>query len=95
MRGGEHVWDECEGRLNACVIRFFTEQKKKLDPIVLGTTDQSLSAKWSVKPYEQRPEIEQDYEPLQSGGWMLQKLSSTRSSQIVFYLLTVGLSDSL
>lgn len=59
------------------------------------TTDLSLSAKWIVKHYEQRPEIEQDYEQLKSGGWLLQKLSSTRYSQIVFYLLTVVLSYSL
>ena len=95
VKGVEHVWDECEVKLNACVIRFFNEKKKALDHIVLVTTDQSLNAKWIVKHYEQRPEIEQDYEQLKSGGWMLQKLSSTRYSQIVFYLLTVVLSYSL
>ncbi len=93
--GVEHVWDECEVALNACVIRFFNEKKKALDYIVLVTSDLSLSAKWIVKHYEQRPEIEQDYEQLKSGGWLLQKLSSTRYSQIVFYLLTVVLSYSL
>jgi hypothetical protein len=76
-------------------IRFFNEQKKALDYIVLVTTDLSLNAKWIVRHYEQRPEIEQDYEQLKSGGRLLQKLSSTRSSQIVFYLLTVVLSYSL
>lgn len=95
VRGVEHVWDECKVPLNACVIRFFNEKKKALDYIVLVTTDLSLSAKWIVKHYEQRPEIEQDYEQLKSGGWLLQKLSSTRYSQIVFYLLTVVLSYSL
>src|SRR5262249_35766416 len=30
-----------------------------------------------------------------SGGWLLQKLSSTRYSEIVFYVLTVGLSYRL
>lgn len=81
--------------LNACVIRFFNEKKQALDYIVLVTTDVRLNAKWIVKHYEQRPEIEQDYEQLKSGGWQLQKLSSTRYSQIVFYLLTVLLSYSL
>ena len=41
-----------------------------------------------------RPEIEQDYEQMKS-GWQLQKLSSTRYSEIVFYVLTVVLSYSL
>ncbi len=48
-----------------------------------------------VRHYEERPEIEQDYEPMKSGGWQLQKLSSTRYSEIVFYVLTVVLSYSL
>lgn len=95
VRGVEHVWDECKAPLNACVIRFFNQKKKALDYIVLVTTDLSLNAKWIVRHYEQRPEIEQDYEQLKSGDWMLQKLSSTRYSQIVFYLLTVVLSYSL
>lgn len=93
--GVEHVWEECEVALNACVIRFFNEKKQVLDYIVLVTSDQSLKAKWIVKHYQQRPEIEQDYEQLKSGGWLLGKLSSTHYSQIVFYLLTVMLSYSL
>jgi len=48
-----------------------------------------------VRHYEERPEIEQDYEQMKSGGWQLQKLSSTRYSEIVFYVLTVVLSYSL
>lgn len=95
VRGVEHVWDEFEVPLNACVIGFFNEKKKALDYIVLVSSDLSLSAKWIVKHYEQRPEIEQDYEQLKSGGWLLTRLSSTRYSQIVFYLLTVVLSYSL
>jgi hypothetical protein len=95
VRGVEHVWDECRVPLNACVIRFFNEKKKKIDYIVLTSTDVGLSAKWMVRHYEQRPEVEQDYEQLKSGGWFLKKLSSTRYSQIVFYLLTVVLGYSL
>lgn len=95
VRGVDHLWEECQVALNACVIRFFNEKKQEIDYIVLVTTDLSLNAKWIVKHYEQRPEIEQDYQQLKSGGWLLSKLSSTRYSQIVFYLLTVVLSYSL
>jgi hypothetical protein len=95
VTGIDHVWQECRVGLNACVIRFYNEKKKELDYIVLVTTDAKLSAKWIVKHYEQRPEIEQDYQQLKSGGWLLSKFSSTRYSQIVFYLLTVLLSYSL
>jgi hypothetical protein len=95
VRGVEHRWPECHVPLNAWVIRFWHKKKKRLDHLVLGTTDLELSAAWRVRPYEERPEIEQDYAQMQSGGWQLQKLSSTRSSEIVFYGLTVVLSDSL
>jgi hypothetical protein len=62
------------------VIRFLHKKKKRLDHIVLVTTDLELSASWIVRHYEERPEIEQDYEQMKSGGWQLQKLSSTRYS---------------
>ena len=81
--------------LNACVIRYWNDNKKKLDHIVLVTTDQALNDIWIVRHYEERPEIEQDYEQMKSGGWHLKKLSSTRYSEIVFYILTVVLSYSL
>src|SRR6266851_1026732 len=89
------VWDECTVVLNACVIRFFNKKKKRLDYIVLATTDLALNARWIVGHYEERPEIEQDYEQMKSGGWLLQKLASTRYSEIAFYILTVVLSYSL
>ena len=95
VRGVEHRWAAWEVPLNACVIRFWNQKKKRTDHIVLVTTDLSLSAPWIVRHYEERPEIEQDYEQLKSGGWQLQKLSSTRYSEIVFYVLTVVLSYSL
>ena len=95
VRGVEHMWPECQVPLNACVIRFWNKKKKRTDHIVLVTTDQELSASWIVRHYEERPEIEQDYEQLKSGGWHLKKLSSTRYSEIVFYVLTVVLSYSL
>lgn len=91
----EHMWTECEVPLNACVIRFWNTKKKHTDHIVLVTTDLVLNASWIVRHYEERPEIEQDYEQMQSGGWQLQKLSSTRYSEIVFYVLTVVLGYSL
>jgi hypothetical protein len=95
VRGVEHMWTECEVPLNACVIRFWNKKKKCTDHIVLVTTDLKLNAPWIVRHYEERPEIEQDYEQMKSGGWQLQKLSSTRYSEIVFYVLTVVLSYSL
>jgi hypothetical protein len=95
VRGIEHMWTECTVPLNACVIRFWHKKKKRTDYIVLVTTDLELNAPWIVRHYEERPEIEQDYEQMKSGGWQLQKLSSTRYSEIVFYVLTVVLSYSL
>lgn len=95
VRGVEHMWTACEVPLNACVIRFWHKKKKCTDHIVLITTDLKLSASWIVRHYEERPEIEQDYEQMKSGGWQLKKLSSTRYSEIVFYVLTVVLSYSL
>ncbi len=93
------VWSICGQSvtcpLNACVIRFWNKKKKRTDHIVLVTTDLELSASWIVRHYEERPEIEQDYEQMKSGGWQLKKLSSTRYSEIVFYVLTVVLSYSL
>lgn len=91
----EHVWEECLVELNSCVIRYYNKKKRKLDYIVLATTDVSMSGSWIIRHYEERPEIEADYQQLKSGGWMLKKLTSTRYSQIAFYLLTVVLSYSL
>ena len=91
----EHVWDECQVPLNGCVIRFWNERQQATDYIVLVTTDLTLNAPWVVRHYEERPEIEQDYQQMKSGGWQLQKLSSTRYSEIVFYILSVVLSYSL
>jgi hypothetical protein len=95
VRGVEHMWAECDVPLHACVIRFWNKKKKRTDHIVLVTTDLKLNASWTVRHYEERPEIEQDYEQMKSGGWQLKKLSSTRYSEIVFYVLTVVLSYSL
>src|SRR5215510_14812086 len=78
-----------------CVIRYWNRKKAALDHIVLVTTDQHLTGPWIVRHYEERPEIEQDYEQMKSGGWQLTKLSSTRYSEIVFYIATVVLSYSL
>jgi hypothetical protein len=95
VQGVEHLWEECQVPLNACVIRYWNRTKRALDYIVLVTTDQRLKGPWIVRHYEERPEIEQDYEQMKSGGWQLKKLSSTRYSEIVFYVLTVVLSYSL
>lgn len=95
VKGVEHVWDECEAELNACVIREWNTEKERWDYIVLVTSDLSLSGRGIIRHYEARPEIEQDYQQLKSGNWLLQKLTTTRYSQIVFYLLTVVLAYSL
>src|SRR3989441_1010901 len=95
VKGVEHLWDACHVPLNACVIRYWNRKKDILDHMGLVTTDQRLTGPWIVRHYEERPEIEQDYEQMKSGGWQLKKLSSTRYSEIVFYLATVALSYSL
>ena len=95
VKGVDHMWEGCEVALNACVIRYWSRKKKALDHIVLVTTDQRLKGAWIVRHYEERPEIEQDYQQMKSGGWQLKKLSSTRYSEIVFYMITVVLSYSL
>ena len=95
VQGVDHLWEACQVPLNACVIRYWNRKKDALDHIVLVTTDQRLTGPWIVRHYEERPEIEQDYEQMKSGGWQLQKLSSTRYSEIVFYIATVVLSYSL
>jgi hypothetical protein len=51
-----------------------------------------LNGAWIVRHYEERPEIEQDYEQMKRGGWQLKKRSSTRDSAIVLYITTVVLS---
>jgi hypothetical protein len=78
VRGVEHMWNECAVPLNACVIRFWNKKKKRTDHIVLVTSDLALSASWMVRHYEERPEIEHDYEQMKSGGWQLKKRSATR-----------------
>jgi hypothetical protein len=68
VQGVDHVWAECHVPLNACVIRYWNRKKAAVDPIVLVTTDQQLPGPWIVRHYEERPEIEQDYEQMKSGG---------------------------
>src|SRR3989441_8694326 len=95
VKGVDHVWDACQVPLNACVIRYWNRKKGALDYIVLVTTDQRLTGPWIVRHYEERPEIEQDYEQMKSGGWQPQKLGSTRYSESVVFLTTVVFSYSL
>jgi hypothetical protein len=78
VHGVAHMWPECAVPLHAGVMRFWNKKKKCPDHIVLVTTDLKLNAPWMVRHDEERPEIAQDYEQMQSGGWQLQKLSSTR-----------------
>jgi hypothetical protein len=95
VQGVEHLWETCQVPLNACVIRYWNRKKAAGDHIVLVTTDQRLTGPWIVRHYEERPEIEPDYEQMKSGGWQLTKLSSTRYSESVFYIATVVLSYRL
>jgi hypothetical protein len=95
VQGVDHLWEECQVPLNACVIRYWNRKKEALDHIVVVTTDQRLKGPWIVRHYEERPEIEQDYEQMKSGGWQLKKLSATRYSAIALYITTVALSYSL
>ena len=78
VHGVAHRWPECAVPLNAGVMRFWKKKKKWTDHLVLVTTDLKLNAPWMVRHDEERPEIAQDYEQMQSGGWQLQKRSSTR-----------------
>src|SRR3989442_6611482 len=86
------MWNECKVPLNACVIRYWNRKKNALDHIVLVTTDQRLKGPWIVRHYEERPEIEQDYEQMKSGGGQPQKTSSNRSTGSWFFILTLGCS---
>jgi hypothetical protein len=76
--GVAHRWPEGAVPLNACVMRCWKKKNKCTDHLVLVTTDRKLNAPWMGRHYEERPEIEQDYEQMKSGGWQLQKLSATR-----------------
>lgn len=92
----EHVWDECDVTLNACVIRFYNNHKQAFDYIVLVTTDLSLSARWIVKhraglrtTQQRRLAVEEaEFDALQpdcllpaDGGAQLQPLSSFANTQ--------------
>ena len=93
--GVEHVWQRCTVPLNAGVLRYWHTKKHRHASMVLVPTDQERTAKWTVKHYEERPEIEQDYEQMTSGGWKLPQLCTTRYSEIVLYFLRVLRSYSL
>jgi hypothetical protein len=81
VKGVDHLWDTCQVSLNACVIRYWNRKKEALDHIVLVTTDQRLDGTWMVRHYEERPEIEHDYEQMKSGGWQPLLASSNRPSR--------------
>jgi hypothetical protein len=68
VQGVEHLWEACQVPLNAGVIRSGNRKKAALDHIVFVTTDQQRTGPWIVRHYEECPEIEQDYEPMKSGG---------------------------
>jgi len=81
MAGGHGVAQlgpECHVPLHAWVMRCWHQQKKRTASLVLVTTAQDLSASWSVRHYEERPEIAPDDEPRQSGGWQRKQRRATR-----------------
>ena len=67
--GVQHVWHSGTARLNAGVMRSWQAKKHRHGSIVLVTTDQALTATWSVRHDEERPEIAQDEEQMKRGGW--------------------------
>jgi hypothetical protein len=94
-RGVEPRGAKGAGPLHAWVMRGWQQTHKRPAPIGLVTTALRLSARWPVRPYEERPEIAQDYAQLPRGGWQRQPRRSTRSSEIVFEVLPGGLRDRL
>ena len=88
MCGMRAKWD------SASVIGCYNDGQQAIAYIVLVTTDLEMTPQWIVRHYEKRPEVEQDYQQLKSGRWQLQKLSRTRYSEIVFYILSVVVSYS-
>ena len=60
VQGVAHLWQECAVPRHAGVMRYGNGKKNALDPSVLVTTDQHLNGPWMVRPYGERPEIEQE-----------------------------------
>ena len=60
VTGVDHVWDAGQVSLHACVMRSWNRKKDVLDSMVLVTTDQQRTGPWSVRHYEERPEIDHD-----------------------------------
>jgi hypothetical protein len=87
MAGGhgvEQLGPECHVPLHAWVMHFWQQQQQRTASLVLVTTAQDLRASWLVRHYEERPEIAQDDEQMQSGGWQRKKRSAPRYREIVF-----------
>jgi hypothetical protein len=70
--------------LNACVVH----NSKKDEYFVFVTTDTSKTAKQTIKIYDLRPEIEEDYRQIKD-FWKLDDFKSTKYSFIVFHMLMV------
>ena len=87
----EHMWNECEVPLNACVSFL----KKKDRSYCLRTSDLELNV--MDRPSLRRAALRSSktYEQMKSGGWQLQAQLNLGYSEIVFYVPTVVLSYSL
>lgn len=91
--GLEQRGTEGAGPLHACGRRGWKSTKKRTASLVVGTTEQRVSAPWLGRQDEERPEMAPDEEPRKRGGWQRHKRSATRSSALVFSGLTGGLSS--
>jgi len=56
---------------------------------VVVPTDLERRATWIVRHDEKCPEVDQDDQQRKSGGWLLPQLTTTRSSEIVYCIVTV------
>jgi hypothetical protein len=63
VAGVDEMWEECQVRLHACVIKYYEKKGKEYKHIVLVTTDVSLSAKWIVSSWRNNgPDCRRDAE---------------------------------
>ncbi|MCG3159086.1 MAG: hypothetical protein JMDDDDMK_00062 [Acidobacteria bacterium] len=78
------------------IFHLDTASEEITDEFLLFAINSGLLRQWSDGFPDPRrwPQIKMEA-LLKSGGWLLQKLTSTRYSETVFYLLTVLLSYSL
>jgi len=83
---GDNPKDDVD--FNACVV-WNTKPKTVEDKYaVFITTDLEQSAKYIIRTYELRPEIEEDYRQLKD-FWQLDEFTSTKLTMIAFHIICV------